>query len=421
MAGTTIEPAQIAGDARVRPRALSMRAEGEAWVIGRPETGDFISVPAAGHRAVILLSEGHTVDQVRHRLHEETGTDLDVARFVAALAGLGFIAAVDDRSLGRSAPPAASLSWLTPRHTRWLLHPATAVSAAVLVAVAFAVMLADPAVVPHYKDLLWSGHGSAVIVGNAAIAWSIIWIHEFAHLATARAVGVPARMSLGTRLQFLAAQTDVSGVWAHPRRTRIAVYLAGLAVQLVIAAIGVLALSLAGLPDLAHRLVAATVLLSVLSIPYQLLIFMRTDLYFVVQDLAGCANLYADGTAYLLYQAKRIKHVLRPATQVPADPSRSRSRGERRAIRAYSLILVTGTAVCLGVAAVITLPVTITLLTRALTAVVAGTSVVELLDGVAVLVVVGGVQLLWARMWWRGHRHQVGSLLRSRRRTTVGR
>jgi hypothetical protein len=37
-------------------------------------------------------------------------------------------------------------------------------------------------------------------------------------------------------LSILVAQTDVSGIWAAPRRTRITTYLAGIAVDLLIAA-----------------------------------------------------------------------------------------------------------------------------------------------------------------------------------------
>ena len=40
-----------------------------------------------------------------------------------------------------------------------------------------------------------------VLAVNAAIAWTVILIHDFAHLATARAEGAPARITLGTRLQ----------------------------------------------------------------------------------------------------------------------------------------------------------------------------------------------------------------------------
>ncbi|WP_213453516.1 hypothetical protein [Rhizomonospora bruguierae] len=101
-------------------------------------------------------------------------------------------------------------------------------------------------------------------------------------------------------------------MWAAPRRTRLTVYLAGTAVNLVIAA-GCL-LARAAIPaGHAHDLLAAATLLALLAlllIPTELLVFMRTDAYYVVQDLAGCTNLYADGSAYARYRAKLLWHGL---------------------------------------------------------------------------------------------------------------
>ena len=94
---------------------------------------------------------------------------------------------------------------------------------------------------------------------------------------------------------------------------------------------------------------------ALLTLPAQLMVFMRTDLYFVLQDLSGCANLYADGSAYL---RRRGRLLLR---RCGARPGRStvsgRSTGpaahyptaQRRAIRVYSAVLLAGTAVCLGI------------------------------------------------------------------------
>jgi putative peptide zinc metalloprotease protein len=213
----------VHGGSRVRLRRLSGRRDGDRWVIGRLETGDFISVPDVAHRVITLLDQDRAVGEVAARLRAETGTIFAVADFIAALDGLGFIAAVDDRMREDSAPAQASLPWLRPGHVRLLLHPlAPAVVSGFAVAVVVTLAL-HPALVPSYRVLVWSQHAGLVLAVNAVIAWTLILVHELAHLATARASGVPARITLGTRLQFLAAQTDVSGVWAASRRTRLTV------------------------------------------------------------------------------------------------------------------------------------------------------------------------------------------------------
>jgi hypothetical protein len=400
----------VNGGSRVRLRELCERRDGDGWVIGRIETGDFISVPDVAHRVLALLGQGRTVTDVTATLRAEMGVGFAVADFVAALDGLGFLAAVDERVREDSACPRPSLPWLRSGHVRWLLHPLATVTAAGF-AVAVVVMLTlHPALIPSYRVLVWSRHAGLVLAVDAAIAWTLILVHELAHLATARAAGAPGRITLSTRLQFLTAQTDVSGVWAAPRRTRMTVYLAGMAANICSAGICLLILGLADPHGLARSLLAVAVAETLLALPIQFMVFMRTDVYFVLQDLTRCPNLYADGSAYLRYLGKRatrhVRHVARPYP----DPSSGYPPSQRRAVRVYSLVLLAGTAICLAVELIVSLPALIALLVRAAAEI--GSTPAAALDGCAALAILLAWQILWANRWWHRHQHQVRSIAR---------
>lgn len=407
-----------AEETRVELRRLSMRREGDSWVLGRMETGDFVAVPPVAHRAVILLADGHSVAEVTRTLREETGKVISVASLVTSLDDLGFVAAINGEAREEPAPARASLPWLHPRALRWLLHPATAWAVLAVFLAAAAEMISDPGLVPDYHGLVWSRYSGIVLAVNAAIGWTLAWLHELGHLGTARAAGVPARIGLGTRLQFLAAQTDVSGVWAAPRRTRLTVYSAGIAVNLVAASCCVLILGFADPGGVIRRLLIVGELESLLFLPLQLLIFMRTDVYFIVQDLAGCTNLYADGAAHIRYLWRRL--IRRPGGTMPQDPSRGLRPRQRRAVRAYSWLLLSGTAATLAAAAVITVPATVTLLAHAVGE-LAGPTAIDRADGAAALAVTGSFQILWLRTWWRRHSRQAKNLLQTLRRQTAER
>jgi hypothetical protein len=276
--------------------------------------------------------------------------------------------------------------------------------------------------VPRYHDLVWSRHSGLVLLVNAVLGWALVGVHELGHLGTARGAGVPARLSLGTRLQFLVAQTDVSGVWAAPRRTRWTVYLAGITVNLLIAAVGVLLEPLAA-PGLARHLLAAVALESVLVLPFELLVFMRTDVYFLIQDAAGCANLYADGSAHLRYLARRaLRRVTagRRGTGAGPDPARDLPPRERRAVRAYSWLLLAGSAGCIAAAVAVTIPASVVLFVHAFGELTGGRAA-DTLDGLAALGVLGVLGLLWMRTWWRRHGDRVRGYLRRPARATEGR
>ncbi|MGV9455645.1 hypothetical protein [Streptomyces sp. NPDC003635] len=390
------ETAAIAPSARVTLHDLAMRRDGEEWIVGRMATRTFVALPAVGARAVELLGEGLSVARTAEILYQETGEEVEIADFVGDLAALGFVARIADRPLPDPEPPPASLHRLRPRHVRLALHPALPVLAGALLLAAVVVLIRRPDLLPGYRDLLWSPHGSLVLLSGAAAGWTLVLAHELAHLVTARAVGVPGRIRLGTRLQFLVMQTDISGIELAPRRHRLTAYLAGIALNLSVAASLLLILAVTDPGTTAHRLLAAGVLLALLPLPFQCMVFTRTDLYFVLQDLTRCRNLYGDGLAYARYRFRRT--VLRAPG---ADPSTALPAHERRAVRVYSVVLVVGTAACLAFMAAVTLPLDIALLVRAAQGLGPGHSLAETLDSLVVLVVLGGVNVLWLVTWWR--------------------
>jgi putative peptide zinc metalloprotease protein len=400
----------VAGTSRVRLRRLSERRDGDGWVIGRIETGDFISVPDVAHRVITLLSQGSAVDAASARLHAETGTAFAVADFVVALDELGFVAAIDDSIRADIARPRPSLPLLRPGHVRWLLNPLTPLLVAGFAVAIVVTLVSHPALAPSYRVLVWSRHAGLVLAVNAAIAWTIILVHESAHLATARAAGAPARITISTRLQFLAAQTDVSGVWAAPRRVRMTVYLAGMGIDVCGAGVCLLILALADPHGLLRNLLAVIAAQALLALPLQFMVFMRTDVYFVLQDLTRCPNLYADGAAYLRYVGGKLTQRVRDAAGPEHDPSSAYPPQQRRAVRAYTVVLLAGTAACLGVEFAVSLPALITFLSRAVSEI--GTTPAATLDGGAALAILLAWQSLWATRWWQRHRHQARSVAR---------
>ncbi len=243
-----------------------------------------------------------------------------------------------------------------------------------------------------------------MLATQVAISWSLILVHELAHLVTARAAGVPGRVEFGTRLQFLVAQTNVTGIWAAPRRHRLAVYTAGMRADLAIGALALLVstwLEPGGVP---HRLALVVAVLAVTGLTLQLLIFMRTDVYFIVQDLTGSRNLYGDSAAYTRHLARRAASIFRGGAA--ASPLADLADRERRIVKGYTVLLVAGTAICLSYAAIVLVPFVVGLIHGAVTA-IASAEPGAVLDGLVVLAVQAAFLTIWSRAWWARHGHRV--------------
>jgi putative peptide zinc metalloprotease protein len=412
----------LTGASRVSLHELAMRAErrdGEPeWVVGRADTGEFAALPQIAVDVIAELRDGWTIAQAHERILRDHRRDIDVAEFVTSLVALGFVRAVDGVPVPGAEPVRSTLPRLRPGHVRWLFTVPAMLTAAVLVAAGAVVVVLRPHLLPVWSDLFWSEHTSAVLVGNAVLGWCVIGVHELAHLLAARAAGVGGRISLGSRLQWLVAQTDVSGIWGVSRPQRMITYLAGTGVNLLIAAAAILTRAACGPDTAAGRLAGAIAVLSLLPLPYELLLFARTDGYFVLQDLTGCRNLYADGSAYVGHIATAGWRAVTRSVAPRANPMHALPRRERLAVRLYTVVLATGTTACIAVAVAVTVPFTVAVIVSAVTGLTGGRGTAGTADAVVTAALITIYWILWGRVWWRRHGTRVAGLLRRAPHTT---
>ncbi|MEV0593445.1 hypothetical protein [Nonomuraea cavernae] len=397
------------GTLLLRPLSIQGDDDPDSVIVGRPELGEFVSLPALYGKAVELLGDGLPIGVVQRRIEDEHDVELDVVQLVEALVDLGFVAQLNGVDLpdpADKAPP-PHLPWLAERHVRWIFGRPMGVLCAVVVGAAVVTLFGRPDLVPVYHDFFWSDYIGLTTLVNTAMFSVVISLHELMHLAAARSLGTPARIGFGTRLHNLVVQTDVTAIWSVPRRSRYRVYLAGTYCDLFLLAILLLVLGHANPPEGVAALLRALALVTMLSVPIQLHVYMRTDFYFVLADLLRCRNLFGDGLGYARYLLRRAAAVVKRA-RPPADPSAELSAHERRAVRIYAVLLVPAATVALGTFAIYTLPIIVSSLLQALVAVwggLNGGSVLQGVDGGLFLLVEGGIQTLFVITFVRSHPH----------------
>ncbi len=152
---------------------------------------------------------------------------------------------------------------------------------------------------------------------------------------------------------FLVAQTSVPDLWSAERRVRIRVFLAGMASDLVIGSACLCGAAFTAPDALVHTLCEQVGLSVFLAIGAQFAVFMRTDVYLVVQELSGCKNLYADALARLRWLTTRVV----AGRGASPDPTLALPRGERRQVRVYALVVVLGGLAALAICVCYQVPV----------------------------------------------------------------
>jgi putative peptide zinc metalloprotease protein len=408
MTAAETEPAPPLGaDGILTLHRLAIRAsddDPDLAVVGRPALGEFVELPSLAADAIRLLDAGLAVAEVARRLQDEQNVELDVAELAEALIELGFVAAIDGRPLPDPADdvPGSHLPRLRPEHVRWMLGwPPVALWLATLTA-ATLTWWRQPDLLMAPSDFFWTGYvGLAVLVNTAMFSVSLS-VHELLHLATARAYGAQSRISLSTRLHHLVIQTDVTAAWAAPRAARYRVYLAGLAWDSLLIGTSTLLVAYAGLPALADRLLAALSLVVLLSMLLQTRVYLRTDLYYVLMEWLRGRRLVEDGWAFVRHLARRLR---RRSSQ---DPTADMSARERRGVRIYAVAMAGGVAVALISFVAYGLPILIEGVIRAVTNLIDGLhdgEPLRVLDSTAIILVEGGIQVVFLVTFHRRHRH----------------
>ncbi|MEV0622357.1 hypothetical protein AB0I81_54200 [Nonomuraea sp. NPDC050404] len=382
----------------------------DAVIVGRPDLGEFVELPAVCGEVIRLLREGRPIADVEAAIAAGHDVELDVADFVDSLADLAFVAEIDGRPLPgpQAAPVAGHFEGVTERHVRWVFSRPMKLFWVAVVAAAALTVLARPSLFPHHRDFFWSGYTGLSVLVNTAFFSLVASVHELMHLIAARSLGAPARIGFGTRLHYLVVQTDVTAIWGVPRRHRYRVYLAGMASDVFLIATMVLAVAYLPLPGLTEALLRAFILTTLLCLPLQAQIYMRTDLYFVLRDLLRCKDLFGDGLRYVRYLLARAVAPLRKPGSPVTDPTGDLAVHERRAVRIYAVALALGSSVTLTVFAFYGAPIIVSGLTNALAALWAGFHggpVLAAVDAALLILVEGGIQVLFVVTFVRTRRH----------------
>jgi hypothetical protein len=303
-------------ETRVRLRPLSLVDEGDEVLVGEPESGTFVSLPAVGGVVLRALQRGASIDETAREAEEFAGEPVDIPGFVETLGELGFLAD-DDPGVVRPDTDQAPQRTAPIQGRRWLygLRPELARLLFGRVAWSFyaGCGLFNLAVLLFAYDQLWPrpaddafafrdiGLSALVLVPFLTV---VVAMHECWHWIAARAVGAPARFGIDRRAVFLVFETDLSRLWTLPRNQRYGPLLAGIAFDsIVLAAVQVARLGLhAGVwsaPGWIAGVLAMWAFALILQLAWQCMIFLRTDLYAVFVNATGCRNLWRIKTLLL--------------------------------------------------------------------------------------------------------------------------
>jgi putative peptide zinc metalloprotease protein len=397
-------------DACVALYDLSIQAEdSESAVVGRVATGTFISIPLEGSCAIRWLSCGMTIGEMQRRFKAKFGAELDLDDFLATLCDLGFVRAIGSQPVNASETHAGPSGWqffthLQASRVRWLLSGPMKAFYWSMWVILPVLLLARRDAMPVPRDAVSLDSPMLNFVVLTLLGWVLLALHETAHVLAARALDCQTYLSLGHRLHFLVAQTDMTSVRTRPREDRYGPYLAGLTwdITLLLACVSLRSIGFD------FQLLRSVAFLTLAAIVFQFAVFMRTDMYFVISNYLRVDNLMTD-------TRKWISNAARSAAGRPSswhDLSNVPERA-RRLLPWYALFCVIGVAVALLEFMLLGLPVLTSLVGAAFRCLRAGPGSTSFWHGTAFLTTLSvNIGLLATVIWQNALRPQFTRLRR---------
>jgi hypothetical protein len=381
---------------------LSFLHEGDNVLVGRPGSGSYAVLPHDGGSLLERMVGGASPAEAADWYESAFGERVDVGDFVESIRDLGFL-----REDGTSAAePGQSVG--LQRFSRMLFSRLAFAAYVLIVAGWLVTIIRQPYLAPRPGHIFFTHY--LVLVQLLLLFGQIplLFLHEAFHVLAGRRLGLASRVGLGTRLYFVVVETRMPDLLAVPRRKRYLPFLAGmLADVLIVSVLGLLAFALEG-GGHAERVAAGVAL--ALAFPvcvrfaYQFLLFLQTDIYFVITTALGCYDLHAAARTVI---ANRFWGLL-------GRTDRLRDEGgftprDRQVSSWYAWLFVVGAAVLLFVAAEGIFPVIGSCVDLAVAAATSGTHGLHFWDATVFIAMTVGQFGLYFYLLLHG-RHRVTSV-----------
>ncbi|WP_316568622.1 PqqD family peptide modification chaperone [Neobacillus sp. YIM B06451] len=268
----------------------------DEFTIGDPSSGEFLQVPQVAVDVIELLNGRNTIEEVCEIANEKYNEDVDVIDFVMTLLEYGLVLSIDGETLKpeikREAHP------LFQKLGSFFFSKALVALYGISCLAVLFLFVIHPPLFPKFKDLFVYELVGISTFNIVVAAWILTIVHEFGHFLAASKEGISSLIRLNLRMIWLVAETDMSGLWAKPRSKRYIPFLAGMMWDVVIILI-CLAVQLTTKNELLIAYSKLIVFLTLFAFLFQFIIFLRTDLYFVVSNWKNTSALHQNSLMYL--------------------------------------------------------------------------------------------------------------------------
>jgi putative peptide zinc metalloprotease protein len=319
---------------------LSVQKEGDFYVVGNADTGDFYRFPELGLKILNMLGAGDDAAAIKTTLAAEDPETVDVDEFLNQLTDIGFIHPESQRQTPRVTVRDSRGTFNVDRRIAGAIFspPVLACFIAVVLYACFDA-IENPALRLNVNAFYIETNRTALLLAVLTLSLIQTALHEMGHMLAAARQGIKSKYGIGNRLWNIVAESDLTGLLTLPKSQRYLPMFAGLLVDTL--AVALLTILLDGLMrhGAGHfmiQVIQVLILEIVITMAWQFNVFIKTDIYFVLCNYFSHPDLDRDARMYLLDILHRVT-IGRFGRRAPEGIF-----GNLIVLRAFSLIWVFG-------------------------------------------------------------------------------
>jgi putative peptide zinc metalloprotease protein len=378
----------------IKLHPLEIREEKKSYIVEDGVTGDFFEMPMICVAAINKISEGLPLEEIEKELIVAfPDEEVNIIEFVNQLIELEMVESIDGVTIEVKNHERAKLSFtrIHPAFGKFFFNKVTKGLYILLFLLNLFIFIMNPHLFPHYKDIFIFDVMFQNILCWVLIGGVLALIHEMGHILSIRSYNLPTKLTVGHRLFLVVLETDLSLGWKLSSRQRITLYLSGICFDNVLLFLALLIqLLIPNTTEVYQSLLAFIVLDIVIRFIYQCCVYMKTDFYYVLENLTGSHNLMENAKALLLKRREAITIF----------------KGEKRIIYTYSVFYLLGIILSIALLIFYYLPQVIYALLKIVPGFQEPVGSIPFLDSVFVVLQIALVFVLLLRSWGKAYRRK---------------
>ncbi|MUK87501.1 peptidase [Ornithinibacillus sp. L9] len=377
---------------------LQIRQDKKHYIVEDNQSGEFFEMPKVCIDALEMIKDGKTIGEIEQSLRKVYPTEeVELIPFAEQLIDLGLVKEIDGQKVGKEKKNQSptGLQWIPVRLGQFFFNKIASKLYLVFFLTNIFLLFSNPTLLPSYRDIFVFDSMMLNIVTYMTVSLVLIMIHEFGHILAIRAHGLPAKLDIGHRLFFVVFETDLTPAWKLSPKQRNRLYFAGMSFEQIILFFAfMITLVLTDSHLLIQGIIGIIIFDLFIKFIYQCCFYMKTDLYYVVENVTGCYNLMESGKQ-MLRKWLPVRKSAPSTTEVLLD-------NETKIVRYYSVFYLCGIILMSGLFIFYFLPQALYAISRSLNHLVTyPTSNPYFWDGIAFLtqmiVMLGLLGFAWVK------------------------